>query len=425
MPKSQISVVELFAGVGGFRLALEGLPAPYGAASNGYKIVWANQWEPPGSTGRQFAYQCYVQRFDPDSQNPEQHSNEDIAIALDKAERGELHIPCHTLMVAGFPCQDYSVAKPLSQAEGIEGKKGVLWWEIYRFLQMKKPRFVILENVDRMLKSPTSQRGRDFAIMLSCFALLGYSVEWRIINAADYGFPQRRRRVYLLAEINAHEWDMEDQLSQSGIISEAFPLSFDPSSASEFRIDLDPYIVSQSFGTGHKASPFSNAGLMQNGAVYTAESTPVFSGEKVLLGDILIDENLIPEEFFIDDDSLSRWQYLKGAKSEHRKNKQTGFEYKYSEGGMVFPESLDQPSRTILTGEGGKAASRFKHVVQVKSGRFRRLVPEELELLQGFPPGWTNTGMSDVKRAFCMGNALVVGIPERLGQILKARIESE
>jgi len=84
---------------------------------------------------------------------------------------------------------------------------------------------------------------------------------------------------------------------------------------------------------------------------------------------------------------------------------------------MSFPDSLDLPSRTILTGEGGVSPSRFKHVIRdPKTGRLRRLVPGELEELNGFPRGWTDTGMSDGKRAFMMGNALVVGLVERIGK---------
>ena len=85
---------------------------------------------------------------------------------------------------------------------------------------------------------------------------------------------------------------------------------------------------------------------------------------------------------------------------------------------MAFPDALDRPSRTILTGEGGRGASRFKHVIKTADGRYRRLVPDELDRLQGFPRGWTNTGMTDGHRAFCMGNALVVGIPHAIGRII-------
>ena len=167
-----------------------------------YKTIWANQWEPPGTASKQFAARCYQERF-----NDGTLVNEDINKVLDKYEAGEIDIPDVDMVVGGFPCQDYSVAKTLSAAGGIEGKKGVLWWDINRFLKLKRPRFVLLENVDRLLKSPASQRGRDFAIMLSCLAKLGYSVEWRVVNSAEYGFPQRRKRVFIFARLTDETWN--------------------------------------------------------------------------------------------------------------------------------------------------------------------------------------------------------------------------
>src|SRR5205809_3892846 len=175
-------MVELLAGVGGFRAALEPL---------GWHTVWANQWEP--STKTQHAADCYRRHW-----NDGSLSNEDINSVVDLLERDNDAIPAHDLLVGGFPCQDYSVAKTLNQAFGIEGKKGVLWWAIYRLIEAKHPKLVFLENVDRLLKSPASQRGRDFAIILACLSDLGYLIEWRIVNAADYGLPQRRRRVLIV-----------------------------------------------------------------------------------------------------------------------------------------------------------------------------------------------------------------------------------
>ncbi|MCL2605713.1 MAG: DNA (cytosine-5-)-methyltransferase [Coriobacteriia bacterium] len=421
MTKEPIKVVELFAGVGGFRLALEGNPADDDYGKRGYEVVWANQWEPPGTRSRQFAFDCYTQRFDPNADYPERHSNLDIAAALDMAENGEMDIPDHDLLVGGFPCQDYSVAKPLSQAVGLEGKKGVLWWEIYRLLKMKTPKYVLLENVDRMLKSPASQRGRDFAIMLTCLAGLGYSVEWRVINASEYGFPQRRRRVFIYAEKDSARWDLCERITTTGVMAESFPIFQKDSGFDEFEINPDPYQITQFFGFGDKVSKFQDAGAMQSFKVCTRRTEPVFSGKTTTLSEILFDEEDVPEEFFINNGSLERWKYLKGAKSEARTNKQTGHKYNYAEGGMSFPDKLDQPARTILTGEGGNSPSRFKHIILTSSGRYRRLVPEELERLQGFPDDWTNTGMTNNNRAFCMGNALVVGIPERIGQVLRER----
>ena len=172
------TVCELFAGVGGFRVGLE-------EADPNWKTVWANQWEP--SRKSQYAFECYVSHFGKNKN----YINEDIA-SINKND-----IPDHNLLVGGFPCQDYSVAR--SGAKGMEGKKGVLWWQIRDVLETKSPKFVLLENVDRLLKSPASQRGRDFGVILACFNDLGYTVEWRVINAADYGFAQRRRRTFIFA----------------------------------------------------------------------------------------------------------------------------------------------------------------------------------------------------------------------------------
>jgi DNA (cytosine-5)-methyltransferase 1 len=416
---SEIKVAELFAGVGGFRLGLEGYhdddnPQFEMPAAGPFMTIWANQWEPPGTETKQFAARCYKARFGEDSL-----VNEDINKVLDAAEAGDIDIPDVDMIVGGFPCQDYSVAKPLSVAQGINGKKGVLWWDIYRILNMKKPKYVLLENVDRLLKSPASQRGRDFAIMLSCFANLGYSVEWHVVNSAEYGFPQRRKRVYIFAELTDECWDLEDRLVD-GVMAQALPLTL-AGPVSEFEIEKDPYDVTEHFGVGRKTSPFLLAGVMQDFKVATCDYVASYDGPRRVLGDVLVDESEVPEEFFIEDDKLPKWEYLKGSKREERIDKKTGYAYTYSEGKMAFPDLPENPARTILTGEGGRGASRFKHVVLTDSGRYRRLVPDELDQLQGFPKGWTDTGMTDGHRAFCMGNALVVGVVHRIGREIGRR----
>lgn len=414
-----IKVAELFAGVGGFRLGLEGYTPSYGnnftaEPAGPFKTVWANQWEPAGQESKQFAWRCYEKRFGKGS-----CVNEDIAEVLKKFEHGECDIPDFDMLVGGFPCQDYSVAKPLALSSGIDGKKGVLWWSINKMLELRHPKYVLLENVDRLLKSPAAQRGRDFAIILSCLFRLGYSVEWRVINAADYGMPQRRRRVYVFAEHDSKKWyNLSEHLLQNGVIARAFPVSVAKKNAAqyEFSISDNPYVISQDFGEQAKVSLFQNAGVMQDGIVYTVKTDAVFSGNAMTLGSVLVDANQVPEEYWIEEDKLASWQYLKGGKRELRKAS-NGFEYMYSEGPIAFPDKIDVPSRTILTGEGGKSASRTKHVV-MQNGRLRRLVPDELDQLQMFPKGWTNDGMSDGHRAFCMGNALVTGIPHKIGEVL-------
>lgn len=200
------------------------------------------------------------------------------------------------IVIDGFPCQDYSVARPLNQAHGIEGKKGVLWWDIYHFLEMKKPRFGLFENVDRLLKSPASQRGRDFAIILSCLADLGYTVEWRVVNSAEYGFPQRRKRVYIFCEKDAGDIDLTERM-RCGVMAKAFPAVY-PDEMAELDVLPDPYENSTRFGVGQKVSQFKNAGVMQGFHVLTCDFAEDYRGERLVLGDVLIDElGQTPDEF--------------------------------------------------------------------------------------------------------------------------------
>lgn len=410
----KIRVVELFAGVGGFRLGLE----KAGDKTTKYEIVWSSQWE-PGSK-RQYASDIYISRF-----GDKNHSCEDIQVVVNKTFKD---IPDHDLLVGGFPCQDYSVARTLSQSDGLEGKKGVLWWSIYNILLKKgknAPKFLFLENVDRLLKSPAKQRGRDFAIMLSSLDNLGYAVEWRVINAADYGFPQRRRRIYILGyKKNTSIWksisktkDKKDWIIKDGVIAKSFKIKNDNIKVSEFEIDNDPVNVSNKFSKDKPAkSPFENSGVMINGKVFTAKVEADYNGKRSVLGNFIIDEKKVPEEYFIKDSDLKKWEYLKGGKKEERQSKD-GFQYYYSEGGMIFPDPIDKPSRTIVTGEGGVSPSRFKHVIKTKSERLRRLTPIELERLNMFPDNHT-IGIPDITRAFIMGNALVVGVVREIGKSL-------
>ncbi len=423
---NKIKVVELFAGVGGFRLGLEGWKQK--SASSGYKepfdspfeVVWSNQWEP--STKLQHASAVYEQRWDMAS-----HSNKDITTV----ETSE--IPDHDLLVGGFPCQDYSVATTLKNSKGLIGKKGVLWWSIHKILSEKEnpPKYLFLENVDRLLISPSAQRGRDFAIILKSLNDLGYVVEWRVVNAAEYGMPQRRKRIFILAyhqnspifkQIEANT--AENWILKQGTLATALPITTSNLLfPNNFKIKGDIVDISENFNKNESTGVFENTGIIINGVVTTVKTTPNYEGNFTILKDI-IQNGEVTDDFYIDEKDLDKWFYLKGAKKEIRVNP-AGFEYNYSEGGMVFPDSLDKPSRTIITGEGGKSASRFKHVIKTEKG-YRRLSPVELERLNMFPDNHTNIkGVTDTKRAFFMGNALVVGVIEKIGVALNQKIKNE
>jgi len=409
-------VIELFAGVGGFRVGLN--------KAKGYEIVWSNQWEP--TTKSQPASDIYTARFGPDN-----HSNEDIVKVI---ENQLTSIPNHDLLVGGFPCQDYSVAwkreyeSILKNTTGIKGTKGVLWWSIYAILESKgvnSPNYLMLENVDRLLKFPTTQRGRDFAIMLSSLTDLGYIVEWRVINAADFGMPQKRKRVYIMAyksgspiyESINNLPDIKDWITTNGVMQNAFPMNVTNQKIEEFDITgslENLYEDKITFTPTNK--PFKNVGIIKNKTVITYNASPEYYGDFMTLGDVLQDEKDIPPKFYITPSDMEKWIYLKGAKNESRTTK-TGIAYQYSEGAVTFPDALDKPSRTIVTVEGGPTPFRVKHVIEASPGKYRRLTPIELERLNMFEDNHTQ-GASDTKRGFLMGNALVVGVVEKLGKSL-------
>ena len=401
------TVCELFAGVGGFRLGLERL-------NTGWQTTWFSQWEPGAKT--QWAHDCYVQHFgDCADLNGEYHTGEDIS-TMDKEA-----IPDHTLLVGGFPCQDYSVAHTLASSHGIEGKKGVLWWQIRDILIAKKAPFCMLENVDRLLKSPAKQRGRDFGVILACFAEQGYSVEWRVVNAAQYGAAQRRRRTFIFAYRNETNYgrkmagfSAEAIVKSEGMMAKAFPIK-DMGEIAEKTVGTDIVDVSD-----HFAFAFENAGYMHDGVIYTTKITEAEEAP-ILLGDIL--QRNVEEKHYIPGDKLAKWTYLKGAKKIPRKSA-NGHEYVFSEGPIAFPDPWNRPGRTMLTSE--STLNRSTHVVSdPATGRLRLLTPVEAERLQGFDDEWTNSGMPDRMRYFCMGNALVVPMITRMGKVLDTIMAEE
>lgn len=378
----QKTICELFAGVGGFRLGFDRL-------ESGWKTTWFSQWEPGART--QWAHNCYVQHFgDSPDLNNEFHTGEDIS-TMDKQA-----IPDHTLLVGGFPCQDYSVAHTLSSSHGIEGKKGVLWWQIRDTIIAKKPPFCIFENVDRLLKSPAKQRGRDFGVILACLAQEGYSVEWRVVNAAQYGAAQRRRRTFIYAYKDNTVYGQkmskvpaESVIKAKGLMAKTFPIQ-NMGQLTEAVISKDIVDVSDNF-----AFMFENAGYMHAGKIYTSRIAET-EERAILLGEIL--QKNVDEKYYIPSDKKAKWVYLKGAKKIPRTSA-NGHEYVFSEGPVAFPDPWDRPGRTMLTSE--STLNRSTHVVSDPgTGRLRLLTPVEAERLQGFDDEWTNTGMPDRMRYF-------------------------
>lgn len=458
------TVCELFAGVGGFRCGLNSIKTIEDASKpEKWKTVWFSQWE-PADKKIQWAHDCYVNRFgtclDLDGNDT---TNMDIH-EVDKSK-----VPDHSLLVGGFPCQDYSVASSLATSKGLEGKKGVLWWDIRDVLEEKETPFVLLENVDRLLKSPASQRGRDFAIILACFRDLDYTVEWRVINAAEYGFQQRRRRTFIFAYKNStkycskidketkynrlhgdelHRLSISQLIGENGFFAKNFKiLSFEPNTVRIKQLPKSIGELSESF-----KFDFDNSGVMKDGIIFSVKTTPDYQGKQITLGDVM-ETGKISAEFFIEDkkmyytspsvdhsdETLERlpnekrqtWQYIKGAKKLPRKAA-NGHEYIFSEGPVALFDDYDKPARTMLTSEG--SFNRSTHIVKdKKTGKPRLLTPIECERIQGFPSDWTKECLVDGeqvempvnKRRFMMGNALVVNLVNAMESVLSDIVEKE
>lgn len=418
-----MKVLELFAGVGGFRVGLENADKDF------FETKWANQWEP--SRKSQDAFEVYDYHF-PDSDN--------IDISISEISDKAFASMDADIIVGGFPCQDYSVARSKKNEQGIEGKKGVLFWEIIRAARIIKPKYLVLENVDRLLKAPSKQRGRDFAIMLTAFNNLGYSVEWRVINAAEYGRSQRRRRVYFFVYRNdlefakridekfeseketiSNEEKYDDYIFYDGLFATQFPVTSDivKKRRAYYELDEDIVEISDNF-TG----TVWNTGIMRHGKYYTVETAPDYRGTYLTLGDILQDEKEVDEKYYINDsEKLKKFQYLRGPKRVERTSAD-GFNYIFSEGGMSPYDEEGLPGRTMLTSEG--SVNRSTHLL-FRNNRYRLITPIEAERLQDFPDDWTKTKksggrhipVSDRMRLFFMGNALVTEIVKEIGIFIK------
>lgn len=457
---NKFKVFSMFDGVGGFIVGLN--HANKIAGDDFYKTTYTNQFEPGRKS--QDAFEVGEYRY-PDAN----HSNTDIMEVPD-SYFDDMKKHGVNMIVGGFPCQDYSVARSKKFEKGIEGKKGVLFWEIIRAVKHIQPKYLILENVDRLLKSPSKQRGRDFAIMLAAFDQLDYSVEWRVINAADYGRGQRRRRVYFyvyrndsgwgkhiddtyskpedindILELDSHTYD--EYIFKDGLFGKKFPIKDEPYkgrhhseklSIDYTRNDDSDYILDVSDNFTGK---IWNTGVMRYGQYFTIDTEPIRQNPETL-GEIVeaakeafVDdyddksegekayEDYIDNYVIKDEERIKKFEYLRGPKKLERTSAD-GHKYTYAEGGMSPFDSMDLPGRTMLTSEG--SVNRSTHLLK-QGDKFRIITPMEAELLQDFPPNWTKykknsdgdvVEVSDRMRMFFMGNALVTTVIQRIGEEL-------
>ena len=265
--------------------------------------------------------------------------------------------------------------------------------------------------------------------MLHCFNTAGYAVEWRIINAADYGFPQRRRRIYIFAyRKNTNYYKKcskikpENIIFSDGLFAKQFSINnsyfSNENTIQQYNLNgfKDLVEVSNNF-----KGQFENSGLMRNGIIYTTKVETILVKQENLKN--IVEKGDVDEHYFLTPSEIEKYKYLRGSKKIKR-TRPNGEIYYYSEGSMSPYDSLDLPGRTMLTSEG--TTNRSTHIIQdVKTGKLRRLTPVECERLDMFPDNWTKTNMPEKRRYFMMGNALVCGVIRKIAQELSLIIDDE
>ena len=416
-----LNVASMFSGIGSMRLAFEndclGFDADAGwlwePRVSPWSFCWSNQWEPPVREDRnvQHAYDIYTRRF-----GLAGAVNADIVQYLDYPDFYDVSFPDSIdLLVAGFPCQDYSIVNV--GRGGIEGKKGVLWWQIYRVLSERSPRMFLFENVDNLIFSPNaSHRGRDFAIMLSSLRSLGYSLEWRVVNSADCGVPQARNRIFIFGSLD-DLWSGDRKF----VLDSAFP----GINIFDGFLDLPEDLVEITESFKHR---FSRMGRLVDGRVELWRFEPE-QVDHMPLSDVLQGLSVVasrfphcvvkPEKIDFDSPVKGTWNYAKSVSSLD------------GSGPMAFPDPVDRPSRTLTTKCGEVSPMRETMLIfQPLDGLdeslfsrgkyqpldvdgvpmlFRTLSPVELERVMTFPDDWTLNGrLSEIPRsyrAFVLGNS--------------------
>lgn len=327
--------VELFCGIGGFRLACDELSI---------KTVWAND------IGKKSNH-IYKQRFG----SQELHEG-DIKELVGS-------VPDHDLLTAGFPCQPFSSA---GKKKGIEDPRGTLFQSIVEILKLKKPKFFVLENVKRLV---SMQSGKHFATILSAISEIGYAIEWRIINAKDLGLPQNRQRIFIVG------------IREDEFIEKQFPCLINRGNlASKETSYLDAALNSDFYSVGKRIADhnikFKEAGLARKG---------FFIDYNVLYKDKTNEKKM---SSILDEDVEDIFDFTEDTKERVKNSKYinkyyNGVQLLWNQGGgarmgyTVFGTEGLSPTLTAST-------SRHYERYFIKN-KFRRLTHREYAKLQGFP----------------------------------------
>lgn len=321
--------IELFAGIGGFRIACDNL---------GIETIWANDIDDKASL-------VYNHNFRPQS--------------LIQGDIRQLYesIPPHDILTGGFPCQPFSAA---GKKQGIRDPRGTLFEIIVEIIKNKNPRYFVLENVKRLL---LMESGQHFATILDSLSTLGYLIEWRVLNSLNFGLPQNRERVVIIGS--------KTQYPTSVLLTKQ-EIDF----VNQRTINYFYHPESWKILSKHD-KVFEYWGVALNGK-FLSSDTKIFPSNhtKKRLKDILQGE--VDESFDFTVDTIKR------IPNSNLINKYVnGVEIIYNQGGgarmgyTIFGTNGIAPTLT---------SSTSRHYERYKIGdRFRRLTNIEYARLQGFP----------------------------------------
>jgi len=386
MAMGSVRFIELFAGIGGFRLGLE--------KAGKFECVYANEFD-------KYAAQIYEKNFGekPDTRDIREVSSEEI--------------PDHELLTAGFPCQSFSVA---GKRGGFADTRGTLFFEIARILRDKRPNYFLLENVKGLL---SHESGKTFQTIIGVLTDIGYDLQWEVLNSKGFGVPQNRERVFIIGHLRT--------LPRPKV----FPIGRTNQKALE-------YITGGGINKWLKGGKNQSRNNSQGQRVYATSGVATTQsaqggGWGAKTGLYTIGMSRKHSRMRDGDFCTLDANYYKGLANQERpavavawsKSHRTGkseSDRKRKNYGEIEERLKIGEFNTINTGEGGKSQST-QNFVSCAVG-IRRLTPTECARLQGFPDDW-HGGVSDARAYKAYGNAVTVNVVEEIGKVLLGEINGK
>jgi DNA (cytosine-5)-methyltransferase 1 len=362
----QLTAVSLFAGVGGFDLAMQ---------RQGIDVKAAVEIDKK-------AREVLAKQF------PSTKLFDDVKEVTGEQLRATGFIPERGIITGGFPCQDLSIA---GLRKGLAGERSGLFHEIIRLADELRPQMFVLENVPGLL---SSQQGKDMGIVITALVERGYGVCWRVLDSQNFGVPQRRRRVFIVASLGNHRQPVEVLFER-----ESSQWNFEALGKTRKAIANRAEESLRTFVKAKRAQTVDDdESWVEKETVPTLNAFDI--GDTRTTTAILFQGNRVGDPRFYEDGIsptvLNRW----------------------GTGGNNVP---------LMLSHGGEQANTItasiyhKQTVvnqDVSSGHLlhndfivRRLTPKECERLQGFPDDWT-ADQADSNRYKQMGNAVTVPVAE-------------